>query len=262
MPKPWNHASASQIRSALACRRRWWFVQVSDLDAPPPTEAQTRGRTIHSAVEAALATGQTPTDDAVAAGLYTALCNMLGKDRTDATLQSERRIALRCGEHEVIGYIDLLAVSDRVQVYDYKTTSDWQYAQSPEQLANDVQMRVYAHAAALLYGVDEMEVIHVVAHKKTREIRETRVTLQADALRRWWQGPVEVLLDELRQHAAAQPGKMTGTTPTKTSEQKICRVYATLFASVPPRGLAAPWLRRSPLLRSPQHRPRRRPLRW
>lgn len=220
MPKQWNHASASQLRSALACRRRWWFAQISDLDAPPPTEAQTRGRSIHAAVEAALETGQAPAGDPVAAGLYAALCNLVGKDRTDATLRSEQRIALRCGDVEVIGYIDLLAVSDRmVQVYDYKTTSDWQYAQSPEQLANDVQMRVYAHAAALLYGVDEVEVIHVVVHKKTREIRETRITLDAASLRQWWYGPVETLLDELRGHALAR------TSDEVAADESACGQY-------------------------------------
>jgi hypothetical protein len=164
-----THVSASQIKDFRACNRLWYYTRILRQRAPQ-TEAQSRGTTVHGALEAHLKAGKIEPEifeRAKALGItekdlsdYVAsMAPFVGKPGEGLTeyrdemptypggpkyvLVVDHAREIQCGE-EFIPQID-----------DLKTTSDFRYCKTPDELAKDVQMISYAMWALLRLYIEK-----------------------------------------------------------------------------------------------------------
>lgn len=240
--------SASQVKDFRMCKRLWVFRSVLKIRSPQ-TPAQARGTVIHAALEAYLQNGE----------LSPALLK-----------QAEER---EISEEELRGYVDaikpyygnpgegLTEFKDYIPTYpggpmftvvvdhardmvvdgkeypqidDLKTTSDFRYAKTPAQLAEDVQMVSYGKwacetaAEQSLAPPDFVTLRHVYAltkgAKKKTMAREVKVTpTQIDVQ---WQG----VLDDVRSMVALAEASTEAPDPqTVEPNTASCSAYGGCF---------------------------------
>ncbi len=157
-----RNVSATQVETHTACPRAWHFGWVRGFKTPP-TEAMQRGTHIHSGAEHArkrsmelIDTVDFTTEDAIAKTLpandYAPYVRSmapylaLGEEK----VLVEQKIVLPTGPGlpPWLGYIDLLddsrTLSPYLRITDHKTTSDFRYAKTPDELANNIQVVSYA----------------------------------------------------------------------------------------------------------------------
>jgi len=136
-----KHVSASQIKAFRRCRSRWYHEKV-DGHVEPPSEAMKRGTRIHAALEAYLVDGTPLPDDADGRIARPALTR-LPPGGSVPREQVERRFETPA---EVYG-LPLIGVIDLVEpdvITDHKTTSDFKYTKTEEELKADPQAQAYA----------------------------------------------------------------------------------------------------------------------
>lgn len=176
----WSQVSASQIESFQKCKRSWFLKSV--LRAPEPQRgAQALGESFHLVMEKVPKGLPWPGKDETGASeeewdkaeqLAKIALPLLPADPGNKILR-EHGITMDTypGGPLMKGYIDL-AVPEGVGweallippteaiVGDYKTLSDFRYMKTPEELANSVQMMIYAKWAispgGLLLPVDDL----------------------------------------------------------------------------------------------------------
>ncbi len=181
--------SASQVELFAKCERAWWFRYVGRLPSPQ-TEAQARGTRIHKAVEdkilgkrisVALAPDELRMVDA-------AIRVLSGRVLNNVNFRAEGEIFIPTypGGPLWRGFIDLWLPDEVPQsVLDYKTTSDFRYAKTPNELSRTIQMVSYgkwafAQTAAKSVRLEHLYVrtrgaakTHAVETSVTREHVET-----------------------------------------------------------------------------------------
>lgn len=204
MPRPWSRVSATQLKVAQLCPRKWWYERVSDLPPIPPTAAMLQGKAIHEQVEAWLKEGTRPTDARAAA---LALQYPAGLIRTSPHVHSEREVDLHLElPVPLLGFVDLLdarALPHTVEVVDFKTTSGWQYAKTTEELQEDLQMVPYARWVLEQYRPNAVQVTHVVVHKETCEVATTSAMLTPAHVRSVWSDTIVPLAHSMASWATA-----------------------------------------------------------
>ena len=142
-----KHVSASQVKAFRRCRSRWYHEKI-DGHVEPPSEAMKRGTRIHSALEAYLVDG-TPLPDTDEGRLATAALDRLPPAGSVPRDQVERRFVLpeQLLGVKFVGVIDLVdSLEGRVMISDHKTTSDFKYTMTEEELKADPQAQAYALA--------------------------------------------------------------------------------------------------------------------
>lgn len=150
---PFQHASASQVTTFARCERRWHFQSIQRIQTPS-TDAQALGTAIHAELEKYTLEGVPPTHGSAQLAL-----GHLPPPRAPNVL-AERELEspeLFLGGVRFKGFIDLLDVRDELHphILDFKTTSDFRYAKSSEELSNNPQLLIYA--AWALECVPEIE---------------------------------------------------------------------------------------------------------
>ena len=142
-----KHASPSQIKTYRACQVKWLYQSI--LKYPTPTKPHLlTGKKCHEEIEEYLAQG-TPPGRIMTAGIHRLPKPPIPRDHIEhsAALLDESLPV------PVVLMVDLLEPSS-TQVTDHKTTSNFKYALTPEELRHDVQAIVYGvHAAALYAGI-------------------------------------------------------------------------------------------------------------
>ena len=142
-----KHVSASQVKTFRRCRSRWYHEKI-DGHVEPPSEAMKRGTRIHSALEAYLVDG-TPLPDTDEGRLATPALDRLPPAGSVPRDQVERRFTLpeQMLGVKFVGVIDLVdSLEGRVMISDHKTTSDFKYTKTEEELKADPQAQAYALA--------------------------------------------------------------------------------------------------------------------
>lgn len=160
----WNQVSASQIENYVKCPRAWFFSSV--MRAPrPQTGSQALGSSYHLIMEKVpkgLAfpsredTNATEEEWDKAVQMANQTLPLLPKD-PGGLIKREYGIQMETYEGGPIfkGYIDLalppgigwpafLIPANEAIIGDYKTTSDFRYMKTPEELASSIQMMSYA----------------------------------------------------------------------------------------------------------------------
>lgn len=170
----WSQVSPSQIESYQKCNRLWFFKSVMRLPELQKGN-QALGEGVHLILEVAdrVPKGDMPrlgyeynhTDVpnldsegwAKATALATLMVPIIPRSRPGRPVIREAKITLDTypGGPTMIGYMDLgvpvgigwpeLLIPDTAAIVgDYKTTSDFRYMKTPEELADSVQMMTYA----------------------------------------------------------------------------------------------------------------------
>lgn len=168
-----QQTSASQITEASRCERRWFFAYVEGL-RQPSTAAQLRGISIDNEyVQPYLR------DGSIKQGEWTPLLKILiphlPSPQQRPEVQKQINLPTYDGGPNLLGFIDLIYPQGNwLQIDDLKTTSDFRYCKSEDQLRNDVQMMTYAKWAHTQVG-DKIAIAHIYA-RTTEAARAHRST--------------------------------------------------------------------------------------
>jgi hypothetical protein len=145
--RDWLHVSPSQIKTfgvepADGCASKWYASTVLGLRAPAKPHLET-GKRCHAEAERYLETGEAP-GPIIAAGLH-----HLPSPPIDPRY-IEQHFAIRDPQLRplVIGAIDL-EWPDAPVALDHKTTTDFRYVRTPEQLSRDPQGVIYGGILAM-----------------------------------------------------------------------------------------------------------------
>lgn len=155
-----SHVSASSIKLFKSCPRRWYERYILD-KKEPTSKAMARGTAVHKQLEDYLLTGAIPDDSIegkIAKSGLQHLPEPQGRFKVELSLE---QIPLASTPVPFKGFIDLLSDGDTPEVLDHKTTSNFKYALTSEQLGEDTQLIIYAK--------------HVLAHCDADSIRLTHV---------------------------------------------------------------------------------------
>lgn len=164
-----RNVSASQVESWNACPRKWHFEKVRGFKEPP-TAAQQRGTAIHAVAEYAVNhAGAMPDSPYVPFGQAMLPYLPIGQPRVLA--EYKMNLATAPGLPPWFGVIDLVddsrSMSKYLRITDHKTSSDFRYAKTPEELRENTQVACYAKWVYET-GHDEefVEVGHLYIHTK------------------------------------------------------------------------------------------------
>jgi hypothetical protein len=139
----WTHVSPSQIMAFRRCALRWWWQTIAGFRSPE-TASQKLGKAIHAELEAYLKNGEMPTNRIALSGI-TRLPNPEDVDELDVEFGFELQVDGM--PVPVIGFIDLKEPAAH-RVSDHKTTSNFQYAKSADELEGDPQSIIYCTVGA------------------------------------------------------------------------------------------------------------------
>lgn len=168
--RPWF--SATQIDAYQLCPRKWGWRY---LDKIPQTErpATQLGIAVHAQLEAWLRKGKAldltvPAGEIALSGLH-----FLPAPKTEG-LAIERQFALDFAGHRFVGVKDVEWLSRTPPlVLDHKTTSDFKWAKTPDDLRTNVQAALYAADAMLRAQTDVCELQWVYYRTKGARKAET-----------------------------------------------------------------------------------------
>lgn len=141
--KKWDHVSPSQIKTYNLCNTKWWWEKIAGFRSPT-TPAQQRGKDVHKELEEYALTGKVPEDPVSIAILeYAPGPASTPRDLLERPLAQRKNLPV-----PMEGVIDLFEPDnpDVPRVSDYKTTSDFKWCKSPDELSYDPQ--------ALIYGME------------------------------------------------------------------------------------------------------------
>lgn len=149
-----SHITTADPQSVGGCLRKWFYDTVQGKKAEA-TEAQKGGTALHAEIENHLLTGASLTS-------AKALAGRMFIDTPGSGLHIEKPIFFTTRDGiKIYGHVDLYNLRQRYidedgvlqqdpswsfEVKDWKTTSDFQYAKSPAELAQNIQLVTYAEA--------------------------------------------------------------------------------------------------------------------
>ena len=157
------HVSASQVKTFQRCNRKWYFEKIMGKRGPS-THAQRRGTAIHEALEIYIKTGEIVDEvhtNVITGRVIPSPTGPANEEETSETflvrrfveatkehidhekvvaVEGNMRLETYEGGPDWIGFIDLLTTK---RVIDYKTTSNFRWAKTPEELKNDAQACSY-----------------------------------------------------------------------------------------------------------------------
>jgi len=174
-----KHVSASQVKAFRRCRSRWYHEKI-DGHVEPPSEAMKRGTRIHALLEAYLVDGTPLPDDAdgrIARPALTRLppAGSVPRDQVESRFETPAEVY----GIPFVGIIDLLEPDI---ITDHKTTSDFKYTKTEEELRADPQAQAYA-IATQKDGDDVVRFRHLyIRTSGAPQSRETIVDFSRDDL--------------------------------------------------------------------------------
>lgn len=183
--------SPSQVKTAKLCMRKWGFEKL-DGDVQPSGPAAEFGGHVHLRMETYFSTGVHPYDGSPASEVaQTGLPHWprYGEVKFDIELHINTTFrGIDFHGYQDIGFFD--PESGLYVVGDHKTTSDFKWALTSNDLDRNPQALIYAHAAMQRHAVDSVELRWV--YMRTRGAKQSRVSrLVVD------RGIVERGLDEM-----------------------------------------------------------------
>lgn len=166
-PSPAGYTSASQVDLFNKCERAWWFRSVAKISTPS-TPAQAFGTNTHGAVEHYLK-GQPipvhpdPIEHARIMGVLAEAVKHLPNPKVGGyRVEGRIEVPTYAGGPIWQGFIDLWEPNKHPpEVTDHKTTSNFRYAKTPQELAENVQMVSYAKWAFLNLNTNVVRVSHL-----------------------------------------------------------------------------------------------------
>ncbi|KKN75955.1 hypothetical protein LCGC14_0375120 [marine sediment metagenome] len=158
-----DFVSPSQIEVWLLCQRKWAFRYIAGIDAPSHPSAQ-KGTAVHTVLEQWLAYGTVIDLDATVeidgkpfkpGPIAAAMIKHLPHPGTCGT---ERHIFVRTPVAHYQGHIDWDVLKLEIpKIGDHKTTSNFKWAKTAEDLKKDPQANIYAAATMAETGADAVD---------------------------------------------------------------------------------------------------------
>jgi len=220
--KPFIRWSASQVDTYQSCNRKWWFNKILGIEIPQHPSAAI-GSEVHAQLEAYLE--EKSPADSLGPIARTAL-PFAPKPGSVYVEESIETLGLTAAGLPALGYIDVLDLkSDPPQVLDWKTTSNFRYAKSEDELLRNVQMSVYAKATLAMFErldlptPSSVRVTHVaMLTKAPHEARRTSTVMTLPTIHENWKH-VERTVAEMKATALLDtPDKVTPT-------ESACHAY-------------------------------------
>ncbi len=212
--KDWNSVSPSQIVAYRNCPRKWYNASILG-DREPQKGNQSKGEGIHKALEVYMTTGEilpvVPMADAQNGGVMVDISTLeyvqiaskfLPPPVVDSEfwaphqaegggimVEQEGPLPTFEGGPALVQYIDFVeAYSKRAKITDYKTTSDFRYCKTPEELRADTQLNINARWLFAISDYEEIEIGHLYlltknVHPKARPVYTT--VTRADVEKVW-----------------------------------------------------------------------------
>lgn len=228
MSSPSHNTSASQVETYLKCPRLWYDGSVLG-NKSPPSPAQSFGTVVHKVLEDYLDTNGpikiagSGLDPRLPKILAAAIPYLPDPVRDAGTYKSEGGILIPtfAGGPLWKGYIDLWmpggppraptigGVGGGPNVRDYKTTSDFRYAKTPQELERNIQLVSYAWWAMTTpeYPAPVVTVGHL--YLKTRPAHKAHLVetdpLPYDYVRGFWQNEILPHVAAMEAIRAAMP---------------------------------------------------------
>ena len=150
--------SASQAETYALCARKWGWRYLDGIRSPPGP-AQALGDRVHKVLEAWLRDGTAPDPLTKEGAIATAGLHLLPAPRT---VRVEGEFGLEMGATRWIGYKDFQSLTGtRPLVGDHKTTGDFRWMKTPEELRTNYQAALYAADAMHRTGADACDLTWV-----------------------------------------------------------------------------------------------------
>jgi hypothetical protein len=247
-----THVSASQIKDFRACNRLWFYTRILKQRAPQ-TEAQSRGTTVHGALEAHLKAGKIEPDilerakglgitEKDLADYVASMEPFVGKPGEGLTEHRDSMATYEGGPEFVlvVDHAREITVEGHgtiPQIDDLKTTSDFRYCKTPDELSKDVQMISYAKWA--LWRLFEQRSLppptfvslrHVYVRTRGKRVATARDVLvtPADVETRW-----AAILDDVRDmESLAAIGSEVNPQDVPATTTDHCSAYGGCFFRV------------------------------
>jgi hypothetical protein len=221
-----QHVSASQVRTYLRCPRLWAAEKILGLRAPP-TAAQARGQSAHSAFERYYLTGEAPSPGP---GVEAFEAARPGLPPRDPSLLVEVALAepkLYVEDVRFDGYSDLVippgVAGPAPQVWDWKVVSSFRYTQDP---AEDLQMLVYGYWASIRWPeAHEVDVVLAYFAAKGSDFKLVKKTVPMERCVGEWRDVIMPTVLEMRTLAKSQPGELLATPGNFSDDYAACRAY-------------------------------------
>ena len=148
-----SHVSATSIKLFQSCPRRWYERYVLE-KKEPTSKAMLRGNEVHRQLEEYLLNGTLP-DASTEGQIAKAGLDHLPPPPYDIEISLEH-LPVDDTPAPFKGFIDMYIAGDIPEILDHKTTSNFKYALSEDELANDTQLVIYA--AHALHNCDAAQV--------------------------------------------------------------------------------------------------------
>lgn len=157
-----QHVSPSQIDQFSRCKRAWWFLKVAGLEQPKKAHFE-KGEMLHSQMENWYLNGIQPENKSAQLLISNP---QVPKRRDDLIIEQPRdyRLGLKLADVPVKGRIDMLdpfPVERQVDIWDWKSTSNFIYTKSPDELARNTQLLIYAkYVFSAFFAADLVRLAH------------------------------------------------------------------------------------------------------
>lgn len=136
--------SASQITTFRDCARKWYLQKIVKLPSPSTAATQLGGE-VHEQLEKWLRDGE-PFSDGLAGDIAKSGAHLVPTDRPiEIELSLDEALPIRDSPVKVLGFIDALYPQSG-RILDHKTSSNKKYTKTPRELAQNVQLMLYAKA--------------------------------------------------------------------------------------------------------------------
>lgn len=204
-PQPLSNHSASQVKTYEMCERKWTLESLHRLRGPP-SSSMAVGTALHKQIEDWYLRGVEPKSPLARAGVENLPARGSGLiviekalDKADPTgaidpdtKKIKRVPSLFTGAFPWKGFIDLLyqplGMTQRVQVWDHKSTTNLMWAKSNQELREDLQLNVYAKwcfdSDAALEVVDVFHNYLVTSTMNQTEVRASSIS-RAENAKHW-----------------------------------------------------------------------------
>lgn len=226
--KKFERVSPSQIESYQQCKRLWWFKSIAGIKPPEKASAQL-GTAVHAILEKYMLEGEIPdssTDEGAIAKSGIHHLPPPGTCQIELSIEDYKDSApLFLSGIPVIGRIDLLNFNnDYPEAIDHKTTSNFKYLKSEDELRDNPQINIYAQFVRTLLEnsgttVDKYRVTHIgYLTRGKRNSRRTSVLLTRDDLDNTW-AKLDKIVESMKQTALSVGPHLVE--PTRSS----CNAY-------------------------------------
>lgn len=231
--------SASKITAYEECPRRWFNGYVLG-EREPASTAMQRGTDIHSSIEQYLKTGVVPPGP-YEAMVRSAIPHLPAPGKSTVRVEEWIELPTYEGGPLLVGKFDSIDADDGHPlqfplVVDCKTTSDFKWAKSPAQLADNIQLGAYA--AYLLANTDKfpgllrtdaVRLRHVyIRTKGAHNSMPVEVVVDAEAIADRWER-TKAIVREMAAWAQAYLDGRVKTADDLPPNTNSCELYGGCF---------------------------------